>query len=349
MPRTPRRPSLRTALPPKARHRRAGAAARLAAPRRSVFLRAQLLQPHPPHRLAESRRPDRAGREHSLSLAIPRRPDRRTRAKPAVDRRNHRRRHRGTGDHRNQHHHHRPRPPARSQAGRNLRRARRRFSGLDFPINPERVAPVLRRLISPTKTRARIYDRDGVLILDSRNLYGRGDVHAVRTATALDRQARDRRAHDDRDSHLAQSRRSAALPRTRARRTARATARSPRARRQKEQHGAHQRARRGDRLGRRAGAALPRRPRRADAVDAGRRYRPDGDRRAARDPEGVRRRGRGDDRAVAAAGEHHRRPGAPACRQRRAASAAASGPASRFPISPAAATRSAISPARCAT
>jgi two-component system sensor histidine kinase ChvG len=50
------------------------------------------------------------------------------------------------------------------------------LSGLDFPINPERVAPVLRRLITPTKTRARIYDRDGVLILDSRSLYGRGDV-----------------------------------------------------------------------------------------------------------------------------------------------------------------------------
>jgi len=50
------------------------------------------------------------------------------------------------------------------------------YSGLDFPINPERVAPVLRRLISPTKTRARIYDRDGSLILDSRSLYGRGDV-----------------------------------------------------------------------------------------------------------------------------------------------------------------------------
>ncbi len=50
------------------------------------------------------------------------------------------------------------------------------LSGLDFPINPERVAPVLRGLISPTKTRARIYDRDGVLILDSRSLYGRGDV-----------------------------------------------------------------------------------------------------------------------------------------------------------------------------
>jgi two-component system sensor histidine kinase ChvG len=35
---------------------------------------------------------------------------------------------------------------------------------------------VLRRLISPTNTRARIYDRDGVLLLDSRSLYGRGDV-----------------------------------------------------------------------------------------------------------------------------------------------------------------------------
>ena len=49
-------------------------------------------------------------------------------------------------------------------------------TGLEFPINPERVAPVLRRLISPTNTRARIYDREGVLLLDSQNLYGRGDV-----------------------------------------------------------------------------------------------------------------------------------------------------------------------------
>src|SRR6202034_2622884 len=48
--------------------------------------------------------------------------------------------------------------------------------GIDFPINPERVAPILRRLISPTKTRARIYERDGVLLVDSRNLFGRGDV-----------------------------------------------------------------------------------------------------------------------------------------------------------------------------
>jgi two-component system, OmpR family, sensor histidine kinase ChvG len=48
--------------------------------------------------------------------------------------------------------------------------------GIDFPINPERVAPILRRLVSPTKTRARIYDRDGALLVDSRNLFGRGDV-----------------------------------------------------------------------------------------------------------------------------------------------------------------------------
>jgi two-component system, OmpR family, sensor histidine kinase ChvG len=62
------------------------------------------------------------------------------------------------------------------QAGESYGPADDSQSGIEFPINPERVAPVLRRLVSPTKTRARIYDRDGVLILDSRNLYGRGDV-----------------------------------------------------------------------------------------------------------------------------------------------------------------------------
>jgi len=47
---------------------------------------------------------------------------------------------------------------------------------IDFPINPELVAPVLRRLISPTRTRARIYDRDGLIILDSDRLYSRGQI-----------------------------------------------------------------------------------------------------------------------------------------------------------------------------
>ncbi len=48
--------------------------------------------------------------------------------------------------------------------------------GLDFPIDPTRVAPILRDLVSPTKTRARIYDRDGTLVVDSRSMFGPGDV-----------------------------------------------------------------------------------------------------------------------------------------------------------------------------
>jgi two-component system sensor histidine kinase ChvG len=43
--------------------------------------------------------------------------------------------------------------------------------GLDFPINPVRVAPILQRLVSPTNTRARIYERDGTFMLDSLALY----------------------------------------------------------------------------------------------------------------------------------------------------------------------------------
>ena len=47
---------------------------------------------------------------------------------------------------------------------------------LEFPISPERVAPLLRNLITPTRTRARIYDGQGLLILDSENIYARGEV-----------------------------------------------------------------------------------------------------------------------------------------------------------------------------
>jgi len=47
---------------------------------------------------------------------------------------------------------------------------------LEFPINPERVAPLMRNLITPTRTRARIYDQGGLLILDSDNIYARGEV-----------------------------------------------------------------------------------------------------------------------------------------------------------------------------
>jgi two-component system sensor histidine kinase ChvG len=62
------------------------------------------------------------------------------------------------------------------QAGQSLAPGSDQLDSLDFPINPERVAPVLRRLISPTRTRARIYDRDANLILDSRHLYSRGQI-----------------------------------------------------------------------------------------------------------------------------------------------------------------------------
>lgn len=53
------------------------------------------------------------------------------------------------------------------QAGESIGPGSDQLDNLDFPINPERVAPVLRRLISPTRTRARIYDRDANLLLDS--------------------------------------------------------------------------------------------------------------------------------------------------------------------------------------
>ncbi|MCT7378545.1 sensor histidine kinase [Chelativorans sp. EGI FJ00035] len=62
------------------------------------------------------------------------------------------------------------------QAGESMSPRPDRFESLDFPINPELVAPLLPRLISPDKTRARIYDRDANLLLDSRHLYSRGQI-----------------------------------------------------------------------------------------------------------------------------------------------------------------------------
>jgi two-component system, OmpR family, sensor histidine kinase ChvG len=47
---------------------------------------------------------------------------------------------------------------------------------LEFTIDPERAAPILRRLVKPTGSRARIYNRDGALVLDSDTFYSRGEV-----------------------------------------------------------------------------------------------------------------------------------------------------------------------------
>lgn len=50
------------------------------------------------------------------------------------------------------------------------------FEERDIAIIAEEAAPILRRLVLPTQTRARLYDRDGWLILDSRQLTDAGQI-----------------------------------------------------------------------------------------------------------------------------------------------------------------------------
>ena len=50
------------------------------------------------------------------------------------------------------------------------------LGNLDFPINPETTGPVLRRLLANSTIRGRIIDPDGSLVVDSRFLYGGGDI-----------------------------------------------------------------------------------------------------------------------------------------------------------------------------
>ena len=47
---------------------------------------------------------------------------------------------------------------------------------LDFSINPDQIGPVLRRLVGPTRTVARIYDREGYLLIDSRSMTERSTI-----------------------------------------------------------------------------------------------------------------------------------------------------------------------------
>jgi two-component system sensor histidine kinase ChvG len=60
---------------------------------------------------------------------------------------------------------------------------------LEFSINPERVGPVLHRLASPTRTRARLYDRDGYMLLDSRSLTSRSNILRYDLPAAADEQS----------------------------------------------------------------------------------------------------------------------------------------------------------------
>lgn len=55
------------------------------------------------------------------------------------------------------------------------------FASLQLSIQPERVAPIFRRLTEPDGTRARIYDRNGDLVVDSSDLLASGDIIAQQT------------------------------------------------------------------------------------------------------------------------------------------------------------------------
>ncbi|MGU3539316.1 stimulus-sensing domain-containing protein [Methylobacterium sp. A54F] len=69
------------------------------------------------------------------------------------------------------------------QAGENAA-AEEDPSPLAFSLNPERVAPLLRRLVTPTGNRARVYDQEGGLLFDTRSLFNRQDGNRPEPATA---------------------------------------------------------------------------------------------------------------------------------------------------------------------
>lgn len=76
---------------------------------------------------------------------------------------------------------------------------------LSFGINPEQIAPVLRRLIAPARLRARVYDGEGALVIDSRFLFARGEAwrpdaaRAERHASLIDQAWRSMRRFFARD------------------------------------------------------------------------------------------------------------------------------------------------------
>ncbi len=308
----------------RSRRRRGAAArsrpaARWLAARRAVLCRAELVEPDAPHCRSQRHRPCRALDRHHFSLAVPRRPDRRAHPEPAGAGRDHRRRHRLVGDRRNRFlDHARSRQAAQSASGRKLRSERRRALRHRLPdqSGTRRADPAA----------AGVADQDARAHLRPRRRAARRQPQSVRPR----RRAALRSAAADRGkAGLLQAR----LHRACGCGSGAATCRVYRelgpddGRGYSEvaqalngagrQHGARQRSRRRHRLGRGAGAALPRRARRADALDARRRYRRHGGGRAARHHQGLSGRRRRHDRAVDPARRHHRRAGAPARRRRR--------------------------------
>lgn len=72
------------------------------------------------------------------------------------------------------------------QAGQSLSARNDNNDEWDFPINPERVSSLLRLVIAPAMTRARIYDRDANLLLDSRQLYSSNQVTSYHLPSLTD-------------------------------------------------------------------------------------------------------------------------------------------------------------------
>ena len=176
-----------------------------------IFRLAEFLQPHPPHRLPQSRRPGRAGRRHSLSLAVPRRPDRRARAEPAGAGRDHRRRHRRLGDGRNRRHHHRSRPAARIAGRRELRAVRRGAIRHRIPDQSgARRAGAAPPGLADQDARAHLRPRRRADPRQPQSLRPRRRA-ALRPAAAGRRKARHHRARLHRHPPLARARRPAAL------------------------------------------------------------------------------------------------------------------------------------------
>lgn len=60
--------------------------------------------------------------------------------------------------------------------GENTQASPNELSSIENSLSPERAGPLLRRLLSPTRLRARMYDNDGELLLDSRPVSGRTKI-----------------------------------------------------------------------------------------------------------------------------------------------------------------------------
>ena len=62
------------------------------------------------------------------------------------------------------------------QAGEKIDPAEEEVETLDFPLSQERISPFLRHLLAGADVVARIYDRDGVMVVNSADLFGQDDI-----------------------------------------------------------------------------------------------------------------------------------------------------------------------------